>query len=273
MERWQENGSRGLAGVNKLNFSGLRVLVTGGAGGIGAVICRRLHAMGAEVIVHYNNSKKRAEELSTELNCHAIQADFTEKKGVVSLFSSIDSLIGGVDCCVANAGKYPSESLPAWEINDERLVETIDTNLKIAFFTSQEFLRRAVSRGSGSLVLVGSTAGIYGERGHADYASAKGAITSGLLMTLKNDVAGTAVRVNAVAPGWTLTESKINEGIDQFTSENALKTMSMKKLATPEDVASSVSFLLSDEHSGHISGQVLEVSGGMEGRVIPRVGE
>ena len=92
-------------------------------------------------------------------------------------------------------------------------------------------------------------------------------------MTLKNDVAGTAVRVNAVAPGWTLTESKINEGIDQFTSENALKTMSMKKLATPEDVASSVSFLLSDEHSGHISGQVLEVSGGMEGRVIPRVGE
>ena len=96
MERWQENRSRGLAGVNKLNFSGLRVLVTGGAGGIGAVICRRLHAMGAEVIVHYNNSKKHAEELSTELNCHAIQADLTDKKGVGSLFSSIDSLIGGV---------------------------------------------------------------------------------------------------------------------------------------------------------------------------------
>ena len=98
MERWQENRSRGLAGVNKLNFSGLRVLVTGGAGGIGAVICRRLHAMGAEVIVHYNNSKKRAEELSTELNCHAIQADLTDK-GVGSLFSSIDSLIGGGLLC------------------------------------------------------------------------------------------------------------------------------------------------------------------------------
>ena len=86
---------------------------------------------------------------------------------------------------------------------------------------------------------------------------------------MKNDIAGSGVRVNAVAPGWTLTESRIEEGIDQTIAENAKRTMSIKKLATPNDVAAAVAFLLSEDSSGHISGQVIEVSGGMEGRVIP----
>lgn len=254
-----------------LDFSGLRVLVTGGAGGIGTEICRELHALGAEVVVHYHRSKLQAEDLAKEIGGSAIQADLTKEEDVLNLFKQIENLHGSLDCCVANAGKYPTESLPAWEISGDRLAETLDLNLKVAFYTSQEFLRRAVERERGSLVLVGSTAGVHGERGHADYACAKGAITSGLLKTLKNDVAGTGVRVNAVAPGWTLTESKINDGLDDSISKTALKTMSIKKLATPKDVASAVSFLLHDGYSGHISGQVLEVSGGMEGRIIPGV--
>ena len=252
-----------------LDFSGLRVLVTGGAGGIGTEICRELHALGAEVVVHYHRSKLQAEDLAKEIGGSAIQADLTKEEDVLNLFKQIENLHGSLDCCVANAGKYPTESLPAWEISGDRLAETLDLNLKVAFYTSQEFLRRAVERKRGSLVLVGSTAGVHGERGHADYACAKGAITSGLLKTLKNDIAGTGVRVNAVAPGWTLTESKINDGLDDSMSKTALKTMSIKKLATPKDVASAVSFLLHDGYSGHISGQVLEVSGGMEGRIIP----
>ena len=254
-----------------LDFSGLRVLVTGGAGGIGTDICRELHALGAEVVVHYHRSKLQAEDLAKEIGGSAIQADLTKEEDVLNLFKQIENLHGSLDCCVANAGKYPTESLPAWEISGDRLAETLDLNLKVAFYTSQEFLRRAVERKRGSLVLVGSTAGVHGERGHADYACAKGAITSGLLKTLKNDIAGTGVRVNAVAPGWTLTESKINDGLDDSMSKTALKTMSIKKLATPKDVASAVSFLLHDGYSGHISGQVLEVSGGMEGRIIPGV--
>ena len=254
-----------------LDFSGLRVLVTGGAGGIGTEICRELHALGAEVVVHYHRSKLQAENLAKEIGGSAIQADLTKEEDVLNLFKQIENLHGSLDCCVANAGKYPTESLPAWEISGDRLAETLDLNLKVTFYTSQEFLRRAVERKRGSLVLVGSTAGVHGERGHADYACAKGAITSGLLKTLKNDIAGTGVRVNAVAPGWTLTESKIHDGLDDSISKTALKTMSIKKLATPKDVASAVSFLLHDGYSGHISGQVLEVSGGMEGRIIPGV--
>ena len=208
-----------------LDFSGLRVLVTGGAGGIGTEICRELHALGAEVVVHYHRSKLQAEDLAKEIGGSAIQADLTKEEDVLNLFKQIENLHGSLDCCVANAGKYPTESLPAWEISGDRLAETLDLNLKVTFYTSQEFLRRAVERKRGSLVLVGSTAGVHGERGHADYACAKGAITSGLLKTLKNDIAGTGVRVNAVAPGWTLTESKINDGLDDSISKTALKTI------------------------------------------------
>ena len=118
--------------------------------------------------------------------------------------------------------------------------------------------------------MIGSTAGIYGESGHADYAAAKGAIPSGLLMSVKNAVSQYGgIRVNAVAPGWTITPKKVDSGISNKLIESATATMSLKKLATPEDVASVVVTLASDTVSGHITGQVIEVAGGMEGRLIP----
>jgi 3-oxoacyl-[acyl-carrier protein] reductase len=137
--------------------------------------------------------------------------------------------------------------------------------------TARAFLAQASKQKSGSLVMVGSTAGIYGEAGHSDYAAAKGAITSGLLMSLKNDVATIGgVRVNSVAPGWTITPKKIQQGVDDGLIERATSTMSLNKLATPEDVANAIVMLSSDEISGHITGQVIEVAGGMEGRLIPK---
>ena len=157
-----------------LDFSGMKVLVTGGAGGIGTEICRELHDLGAEVVVHYHRSKLQAEDLAKEIGGSAIQADLTKEEDVLNLFKQIENLHGSLDCCVANAGKYPTESLPAWEISGDRLAETLDLNLKVTFYTSQEFLRRAVERRHGSLVLVGSTAGVHGEQGHADYECAKG---------------------------------------------------------------------------------------------------
>jgi 3-oxoacyl-[acyl-carrier protein] reductase len=135
--------------------------------------------------------------------------------------------------------------------------------------TARSFLREASRVGSGSLVFVGSTAGIYGESGHSDYAAAKGAITSGLLMSLKNDVSKIGnVRVNAVAPGWTITPKKKEQGIDDELIKNATATMSLKKLATPEDIANTVVSISSDLISGHITGQIIEIAGGMEGRLV-----
>ena len=89
-------------------------------------------------------------------------------------------------------------------------------------------------------------------------------------MSLKNDVSHIGgVRVNAVAPGWTVTPKKAEHGVDEELVGRATATMALKKLATPEDVANVVVMLASDEISGHITGQVIEVAGGMEGRLIP----
>ena len=179
-----------------------------------------LHAFGAEVVVHYYNSKLQAEELAKEIGGIAIQADLTNEDDAINLFKQIENSHWRAWTVVSQT--LVNTQLSRYQRGRSvviRLSETLDLNLKVSFFTSREFLRRAVERRHGSLVLVGSTAGVHGEQGHADYACAKGAITSGLLKTLKNDVAGTGVRVNAVAPGWTLTESKINDGFDESISK------------------------------------------------------
>lgn len=245
------------------------VLVTGGAGGIGEAICRAFATEGSQVIVHYHESSENAQKIANEINGISIKADLRDSNQAISLINTIVEKYGKLDICIANAGYYPTESLPLWEIDNDRWNETILSNLGIAVNTARGFLLEASRAGSGSLVFVGSTAGIYGESGHSDYAAAKGAITSGLLMTLKNDVSKIGnIRVNAVAPGWTITPKKIEQGIDNQLIEKATATMSLKKLATPEDIANTVVSISSDFISGHITGQIIEIAGGMEGRLV-----
>jgi 3-oxoacyl-[acyl-carrier protein] reductase len=153
----------------------------------------------------------------------------------------------------------------------DRWNDVLARNLTTTFLTARGFLRHAAGTGHGSLVLIGSTAGQFGEAGHSDYAAAKGAIISGLLMSLKNEAAriGDGVRVNAVAPGWTVTPKRAASGIDPTHVEAATATMARKQLATPLDVARQVVVLSSDAVSSHQTGQVVTVAGGMEGRIIP----
>jgi 3-oxoacyl-[acyl-carrier protein] reductase len=174
-----------------------------------------------------------------------------------------------VDVCAAVAGTWPSEDVPAWDLPLERWEETLRENLTATFLTARTFLREVERNGHGSLVLVGSTAGIFGEAGHADYAAAKSAILGGLLLSLKNEITRIAPlgRVNAVAPGWT--ESPMTRGLVDPARVHALsRTMALRKVAQPEDVAAQVVVLASDTLSGHVSGQVVVVAGGMEGRTI-----
>ena len=252
------------------DLEGKVVLVTGGAGGIGSVISKSFAEQGAKVIVHYNDSKENAEKISKEINGFAVNADLTDSEQTKELFNGIIQKEGKIDICIANAGKYPKDYAPLWEIESDRWNNTVSTNLSLTYNTSRYFLKHAAETKKGSLVLIGSTAGLYGEAGHADYAAAKGAITSGLLRTMKNDAAliGNGVRVNAIAPGWTVSQKKIDEGLDQTRVNRITSTMSLKKLAKPEDVANSAIMLASDSLSGHITGQVIEIAGGMEGRQI-----
>jgi 3-oxoacyl-[acyl-carrier protein] reductase len=247
------------------------VLVTGGAGGIGSAICRAFAAEGARVAVHFRTSAGPAGALAGELGGVALGADLREEAEADGLVPAAVAALGRLDVCVANAGAYPAGDVPVWELPLERWEATLRANLTATFLTCRAFLRHAAATGRGSLVLVASTAGSFGESGHSDYAAAKGALVSGFLLTLKNEAAriGDGVRVNAVAPGWVATPKRIEAGIDPDHVERATSTMALKKLATPDDVAAQVVVLASDRLSGHLSGEVVTVAGGMEGRLIP----
>jgi 3-oxoacyl-[acyl-carrier protein] reductase len=242
---------------------GKRALVTGASGGIGGACVREFLAEGAEVVAHYNSERERAEALGAEL---VVQADLTREEDAARLFREA----GELDVCVAVAGVWPREDVPAWELPLERWEQTVRENLTSVFLTARGFLRGVADRGHGSLVLIGSTAGIFGEAGHADYAAAKSAVLHGLLLSLKNEVVRVAprARVNAVAPGWTQTPMARREIDDPDLVDRITRTMALRKVATAEDIAKQVVILASDELSGHVTGQVVVVAGGMEGRTI-----
>jgi 3-oxoacyl-[acyl-carrier protein] reductase len=239
-------------------LTGKRVLVTGASGGIGSACVRAFKAEGAWVAAHYHRGRERAQVLGADL---VAGADLRLEDEVDRLFGEA----GRVDVCAAVAGIWPSEDVPVWELPLERWEETLRANLTASFLTARAFYRQ----GGESLVLVGSTAGIFGEAGHADYAAAKSAVLCGLLLSLKNEVArlSPTARVNAVAPGWT--ESPMTRGhVDPASVRRVTRTMALRKIALPEDVARQVVILASDELSGHVTGQVVTIAGGMEGRVV-----
>jgi 3-oxoacyl-[acyl-carrier protein] reductase len=242
---------------------GKRVLVTGASGGIGSACVRAFADEGAQVVAHYNRGRDRAEALG---DVQLVQADLTREDEVERLFGEA----GTLDACAAVAGAWPSEDVPAWRLPLERWEQTLRQNLTATFLTARGFLRSLERTGRGSLVLVGSTAGIFGETGHADYAAAKSAIAHGLLLSLKNEVVRVApsARVNCVCPGWTRSPMTRREVEDPELVERVTRTMALRKVATPEDVARQILVLTSDELSGHITGQVVVVAGGMEGRVL-----
>jgi len=240
-------------------LAGKRVLVTGASGGIGGACARAFAAEGAEVVAHYHRGRERAEALGVAV----VGADLTREDEVERMFAEA----GRLDVCAAVAGVWPSEDVPVWELPLARWRETLDANLTATFLTARGFLRQL--DGDGALVLVGSTAGIFGEAGHADYAAAKSAVLGGLLLSLKNEAVrrSPGARVNAVAPGWT--ESPMTRGhVSEEQVGRITRTMALRKVAQPEDVARQVVVLASPVLSGHVTGPVVTVAGGMEGRVV-----
>ena len=219
--------------------------------------------------VHYRSSREHAERLAAEIDGIALQADLRDEAAADALVPAAVEQLGRLDACVANAGTWDPEDVRVADMSLERWRDTIESNLTATFLTARAYLRHVADAGAGSLVLVGSTSGIFGEDGHADYSSAKAAMTHGLLPTLKNEIVRTAPlgRVNLVAPGWTVTPMTEGE-LTQEAVDRVTATMALRKVATAEDIARAIVFLCSPLASGHVTGQVITVAGGMEGRLL-----
>ena len=157
-------------------LAGRGVLVTGASGGIGAACARAFAAEGARVVVHYHRGEDRARALAAELGGAPVaQADLTVEADAERLFSEARDALGAVEVCAAVAGVYPAADVPVWELALDRFERTLRENLTATFLTARAFLG-GLETGPAALVLVGSTAGRFGEAGHADYAAAKAGI-------------------------------------------------------------------------------------------------
>jgi 3-oxoacyl-[acyl-carrier protein] reductase len=251
----------------ELGLEGSAVLVTGAARGIGAATARGLAAEGARVGVHYHTSARQAEALAAQIGGVPLQADLRDEAAADALVPRAVAALGRLDACVANAGTWDPEDVPVAHMSLDRWRATLDANLTATFLTARSYLRHVEASGAGSLVLVASTSGIFGEAGHADYSAAKAGVAHGLVLSLKNEIVRTAPlgRVNVVAPGWTVTPMTEGE-LTEEAVERVTATMALRKVATAEDVARAIVFLCSPHAAGHLTGQTITVAGGMEGR-------
>ncbi|GJE92999.1 SDR family oxidoreductase [Phanerochaete sordida] len=261
-----------------LGLNGVHVLVTGASGGIGLATARLFLKQGAKVSCHYRSNPSTLGALSAEFsaaNVQSVQADLTQESEVQRMFDAASGAFGPVQVVIVNHGYWPPEDVPVARMTLAQWNATIATDLTSTFLVLRAFLRgleraSAAARDSAAIVMIGSTAGKFGEAGHADYAASKSAMMYGLTMSLKNEIVKIAPRgrVNCVAPGWVRTPMAASALEDPSVVYQALATTPLRKVAEPEDIASQVVILSSSSVSGHVTGQVILVEGGMEGRLL-----
>ena len=253
-------------------LEGQTALVTGASGGIGQAIARALAAEGVAVALHAHRNLSKARTLADELGGEAlpVQADLRSEAETDAMMDAVLGWRPRLDHVIVNAGIWEQRDAPLHRMSLDQWRGTLDADLTSAFLTCRAFLRHlaAQPREHASLVLVGSTAALFGEARHADYSAAKAGMVYGLTRSLKNEIVHLAPRgrVNCVCPGWTrtpMTEAPMQE---PGAVEHVTSTMSLKKVATPEDVAAAAVFLSSERLAGHLTGTIVPVAGGMEGR-------
>ncbi len=266
------------------DLRGKVVVVTGASGGIGSAVARGFAAEGARVVLHYHRDRAAALKLLEELQdaeCIALGADLTRDPDALRLFRQVLKRFGRVDTLIANAGAWETADIPLHEMSLRQWRQTIDGVLTNVFLSLREFLRIVARQRRGNAVLIGSTAAVFGEAGHADYAAGKAAIAYGLTRSLKNEIARIAPhtreycggRINCICPGWTVVPRVATKLGRKDVIQRVTCTMALPQLGRSEDMAHAAVFLASDTLARHITGQTLIIAGGMEGRRLWEQGE
>jgi 3-oxoacyl-[acyl-carrier protein] reductase len=242
-----------------MSQGGKRALITGGSGGIGAALCRRLARDGHYVYVHAHRGLQTAAALVAEIaasggRAEAIHFDLTDGNAAgAALGAALDS--GPIQILVNNAGVHADAVLPGMSAEQWRRV--IDVSVNGFFNATQPLLMPMIRTRWGRIVNVSSIAALIGNKGQVNYAAAKGALNSAT-KALALEVATRGITVNAVAPG--IIATPMTSGL--FDAAAIERLVPMNRAGLPEEVAGVVSFLASDD-AAYVTGQIISVSGGM----------
>ena len=243
-------------------LEGKIALVTGAAKGIGRAIALALAADGATVVVNYNGSKERAEQVVNEIKALGAdgmdyQCNVADTAAVAEMVKEIIKTYGRLDILVNNAGITRDNLI--MKMSEEDFDAVINANLKGCFNTIKAASRQMLKQRSGRIINISSVSGILGNAGQANYAASKAGII-GLTKTMARELASRGITVNAVAPGFVDTD--MTQVLSESVREAATAQIPLGRFGKPEDIADMVAYLASEKAS-YITGQVISVDGGM----------
>ena len=231
-------------------------VVTGASRGIGRATAKALAREGAMVIVNYNVSKERADEVVSEI-AKAIQCNVSDFEQAKEFFGGVVKEYGRIDILVNNAGITRDNLI--MKMSEEEFQDVIQTNLAGVFNGIKFVTRPMMKQRQGHIINMASVSGIIGNMGQANYSASKAGVI-GLTKATAKELSSRGITVNAVAPGFIATE--MTDKLSDAVKEEACKTIPLGAFGTVEDVAEAVVFLASDR-AKYITGQVLCVDGGI----------
>lgn len=245
-----------------IDLSGKIALVTGASRGIGRETSIQLARAGATVIINYNKSAEKAEEVRKAITdaggeADIIRADISDPEEVKAMFDFIRNRFGRLDILVNNAGIIKDNLLLAMDISEWDKV--IDTNLRSAFLCTRYASEMMMAGHSGKIINVSSIGAIKGGRGQTNYASAKGGLIS-FTRSCAVELAGKGIQVNAVLPGMIVTD--MSSRVRKRAGDRILEQIPMNRFGEPLDIANLIVFLAS-AMADYITGQAIPVDGGM----------
>ena len=243
-------------------LKGKTAIVTGASRGIGRAIAIELAEQGAYVILNYNGSKEKAQEVERLIKenggaAKAMGCNVARYADCEAFMKEAIEINGQVDILVNNAGVTKDTLL--MKMSEEDFDKVIDVNLKGTFNCIKFITRQMIKQRGGRIINIASVVGVMGNAGQANYGASKAGII-GLTKSAARELAARGITVNAVAPGFI--ETDMTAVLSETVKEETLKQIPAKCYGQPEDVAKSVSFLASDE-AKYITGQVICVDGGM----------